>query len=74
MKNDIYLPGIWVPREEQPILEQIRNDHELIVRLKITPQELQALSKCAFMGSPTSMEDMLFILRQIRESNRPLVQ
>ena len=56
------------PREERAILDQIRNDHELIKRLSITPQELEALSKCALLGTLTCKQDMLFILRQIREA------
>ena len=56
------------PREERAILDEIRNDHELIARLRITPQELEALSKCALLGTLTCKQDMLFILRQIREA------
>jgi hypothetical protein len=50
------------------VLEQIRDDRELVARLKITPQELQALSKCSLLGTLTCKEDMLFIVRQIREA------
>jgi hypothetical protein len=57
-----------MPREERAILDQIRNDHDLIARLSITPQELEALSKCALLGTLTCKQDMLFILRQIREA------
>ena len=56
------------PREERAILDQIRNDPDLIARLSITPQELEALSKCALLGTLTCKQDMLFILRQIREA------
>jgi hypothetical protein len=56
------------PKEERAILDEIRNDRELIGRLKITPQELEALSKCALLGTLTCKQDMLFILRQIREA------
>ena len=59
------------PPQEPSILDQIRNDHELVARLSITPQELEALSKCALLGTLTCKEDMLFILRQIREATRP---
>src|SRR6202166_4002490 len=55
------------PREERAILDEIRNDRDLISRLSITPQELEALSKCALLGTLTCKQDMLFILRQIRE-------
>src|SRR5271154_5478846 len=60
-----------VPRDERSILDEIRNDRDLIARLKITPKELEALSKCALLGTLTCKQDMLFILRQIRESGDP---
>src|ERR1039457_4661507 len=58
-------------REEREILDQIRDDHDLIERLRITPEELEALSKCALFGTLTCKEDLLFILRQIREAGGP---
>jgi hypothetical protein len=61
------------PREERAIVEEIRNDRELIKRLSITPQELEALSKCALLGTLTCKQDMLFILRQIREATSPTI-
>src|ERR1700693_658191 len=61
------------PRAERAILDDIRNDRELIHRLSITPQELEALSKCALLGTLTCKQDMLFILRQIREATTPAI-
>ena len=61
------------PREERAILDEIRNDRDLIHRLSITPQELEALSKCALLGTLTCKQDMLFILRQIREATSPTI-
>jgi hypothetical protein len=61
------------PREERALLDQIRNDHDLIARLSITPQELEALSRCALLGTLTCKQDMLFILRQIREATSPTI-
>ena len=61
------------PQQERAILDQIRNDHELIARLSITPQELEALSRCALLGTLTCKQDMLFILRQIREATSPAI-
>jgi hypothetical protein len=58
-------------REEREILDQIRDDHDLIERLRITPEELEALSKCSLFGTLTCKEDLLFILRQIREAGGP---
>jgi len=73
MNPDTQDHPILAPREEREILDQIRNDHELIERLRITPEELEALSKCALFGTLTCKEDMLFILRQIREAGDPAV-
>ena len=61
------------PRDERAILDEIRNDRDLIARLKITPRELEALSKCALLGTLTCKQDMLFILRQIREAITPTI-
>ncbi|MFZ0679918.1 hypothetical protein [Candidatus Binatus sp.] len=61
------------PREERAIVDEIRNDRELISRLSITPQEIEALSKCALLGTLTCKQDMLFILRQIREATSPTI-
>ncbi len=71
MKADPKAKPDLAPRAEAAILEQIRNDHELIARLHITPQEVEALSKCALLGTLTCKQDMLFILRQIREASSP---
>src|SRR6202167_5205101 len=62
------------PRAERAILDEIRNDPDLIHRLSITPQELEALSKCALLGTLTCKQDMLFILRQIREATTPVIE
>jgi hypothetical protein len=62
---------IAVPHEECEVLNLIRDDHELIERLKITPDELAALSKCAMFGTLTCKQHMLAILRQIREAAGP---
>lgn len=62
---------IPVPKEECEVLDLIREDHELIERLKITPDELEALSKCAMFGTLTCKQHMLAILRQIREAGGP---
>ena len=59
------------PRDQRGILDEIRNDRELIARLRITGPELEALSKCALLGTLTCKQDMLFILRQIREATSP---
>lgn len=71
MKSELHDQLKLAPKEERAILDEIRNDRELIARLKITPQELEALSKCALLGTLTCKQDMLFILRQIREASGP---
>jgi hypothetical protein len=73
MKADIQDQIDFAPREERAILDEIRGDHDLIKRLSITPQELEALSNCALLGTLTCKQDMLFILRQIREATSPTI-
>jgi hypothetical protein len=62
---------IPVPQEECKVLDLIRDDHELIERLQITAEEIEALSKCAMFGTLTCKQHMLAILRQIREAGGP---
>jgi hypothetical protein len=50
------------------IFEEFCRDRESIEALKVTPQELQALSHASLLGTLTSMEDVLFVLRQIRKT------
>lgn len=71
MKTDMPEHPALIPKEECEVLNLILNDHELIERLKITPEEMQALSKCAMFGTLTCKQHMLFILRQIREATSP---
>jgi hypothetical protein len=71
MKTDSHNLLMLAPTPERSILEEIRNDRELVARLKITPQELDALSKCAFLGTLSGKEDMLFILGLIRDATSP---
>src|ERR1039458_2257155 len=68
MKADTQVQPILVPQEECEVLNLIRDDHELIERLSITSEELEALSKCAMFGTLTCKQHMLAILRQIREA------
>jgi len=71
MKPDTQDHLIPVPQEECEVLSLIRDDHELIERLQITPEEIDALSKCAMYGTLTCKQHMLAILRQIREAGGP---
>jgi len=51
------------------IVEEFSADSELIERLRVTGEELEALSDVSLLGSLTCKQDLLFILRQIREPN-----
>ena len=73
MKDDSTDQTDFIPSEERAILDEIRNDRELIHRLSITSQELEALSKCALLGTLTCKQDMLFILRQVREATNSTI-
>ena len=73
MKDDSTNQTDFIPSEERAILDEIRNDRELIHRLGITSQELEALSKCALLGTLTCKQDMLFILRQVREATNSTI-
>jgi hypothetical protein len=69
MKNDSIQPlSIPASREKRDIWDQFRHDHELIERLRITPTEMDSLAKCSLLGTLTCKQDLLFILRQIREA------
>ena len=71
MKADTQDRPLLVPQEGCEVLSLIRDDHELIDRLNITAEELEALSKCAMLGTMTCKQHMLAILRQIREAGGP---
>ncbi|MFZ0676863.1 hypothetical protein [Candidatus Binatus sp.] len=50
------------------VFEEFCADAEGIESLGVTQQELQALSRASLLGILDSKEDVMFILRQIRES------
>src|SRR6266852_5101157 len=58
--------------DKRDLWNQLRNDHELVQRLRITPPEIDALEHCALLGTLTCKQDFLFILRQIREATSPV--
>ena len=62
---------IGAQSSQHDIIEEFRNDHQVIERLRVTPQELQALSSASLLGSLTCKQDLLFILGQIREARKP---
>ncbi len=53
------------------IIEGFCSDHEIIERLQVTPEELQALSDASLLGSLTCKQDALFMLRQVRSAMKP---
>ena len=63
---------IAAPRDQRELWNQFRQDRELIDRLRITPNEIDTLSHCALLGTLTCKQDLLFILRQIREATHPI--
>jgi hypothetical protein len=58
--------------EKRGLWDQFSHDHELIERLRITPDEIDALQHCALLGTLNCKQDLLFILRQIREATSPI--
>jgi hypothetical protein len=46
-------------------------DRESIRSLGVTTPELEALSRASLLGTLSSKEDVLFMLRQIREKEKP---
>jgi hypothetical protein len=71
MKSNSPEYGDPMPQEERPVWEEFCDDHELLERLEVTPQELTALKNCLLLGELTCKQDMLFILRQIRLATEP---
>ncbi len=59
--------SIGVSPDEPDILKRCCLDEELIERLHVTPQELEALSHSSLFGSLASERDVRFMLRMIRE-------
>lgn len=58
---------IQAPREKREVWDQFRADKDLLDRLRVTHDELEALEHCALLGTLSGKDDLLFILRQIRE-------
>ena len=62
---------IEAPKTQHEIIEEFCADHEVLERLQITPGEIQALSHASMLGSLTCKQDLLFMLRQLREARKP---
>ena len=54
-------------KTQHEVIEEFCADHEVLERLHVTPVELRALSRVSMLGVLTCKQDLLFILRQIRE-------
>jgi hypothetical protein len=72
MKTELQEGLIAAPRDKRDLWDQFRDDRELMARLRITPNEIDTLAHCALLGTLTCKQDLLFILRQIREATRPI--
>ena len=72
MKPDTQKHLAAVSPTQRDLWDQFRHDHELIQRLRITPNEINSLQHCALLGTLTCKQDFLFILRQIREATGPV--
>jgi hypothetical protein len=63
--------GIETTSSQQEIfIEGFCTDHKLVERLRVTPEELQVLNSVSLLGSFNCNQDVLFMLRQIRETTK----
>jgi len=51
------------------IWERLRRDAEMLGRLRVTQEELNAIERCSLLGAITCKQDFLFILKQIRNDS-----
>jgi hypothetical protein len=58
--------GFDAQSSEDGVIQGFCRAHGVVERLRVTPQELQALADASLLGSLTCKEDVLFMLRQIR--------
>jgi len=56
---------------QNEIIEEFSRDHDVLQRLRVSSQELHALSRVSMLGTLSSKQDLLFMLRQIREAEEP---
>ncbi len=63
---------VRLPQAEREIWDRFSKDRELLERLQVTTQELEALANCVLLGTLTCKQDMLFILQQIRVATESL--
>jgi len=53
------------------LFDEFCADRETIEALEVTAEELQELSRASLLGTLTSKDDLLFMLRQIRAAMNP---
>ena len=58
-------PGFEAHSSEDGVIQGFCRAHGVVERLRVTPQELQALADASLLGSLTCKEDVQFMLRQI---------
>jgi hypothetical protein len=65
--------GYQTEREltRERIFEEFCADRETIAELGVTAAELRELSRASLLGTLTCKEDVLFLLRQMREAMKP---
>jgi hypothetical protein len=61
------------PKTRREIMDDFCAETEVLKRHNVTPEELHALSRVSMLGIMTSKEDLLFMLRQIREAANPTI-
>lgn len=52
------------------VWEKFRNDHAMLKAHRVTPDEIEALKTVVLFGSFSGVQDILFVLRQMRGRRR----
>ena len=58
-------------KNHREIIEEFCGDDNVLERLRVTPAELRELSRASMLGTLTNKQDVLFMLRIIREPRKP---
>ena len=56
---------------DDKVFEEFCADQETIAALGVTAEEFRELSRASLLGALTCKEDVLFMLRQVREAMKP---
>ncbi len=56
-------------RKPKNIVNRVRKDEKLLAKLGLTGKELEFLDQVELFGSLKSVDDVLFILKNIRAAN-----